>query len=178
MIFSFKLHQVQRINVWVDEFPDTRLDGALTAQRKRNASKILSSRAISVEWYIPRGARVIYGLLGFEFSPNHSSTHTISIHEASKRTQYDSIIAPTRIVSPVVGIPVEYNEGIMNAISQYYSTMGEDVPMGELNVKYGAFCPVCSNQWIFERATKFLLTALDNDTELDRTEILNILSSL
>lgn len=178
MIHSIKVDALQKVKIWIDEPFRSLLNGPLLHGVEMEATNSIAEKSIIVEWFSPRGARVIYGLLGADFKPGENGILSISFAVPETTKTYSSTIVPSNIVSPETNIPTEIINEVIEEVSLFYSTRTVDVPKGILAFKHAAFCPVSSNKWIFRKITKLLLLILSSRSESSESKIIELISLL
>ena len=162
MIHPIKIDALQKIKVWIDEPFEVPLEGPLIKGVHLEAANPIAAKSIIVEWYIPQGARVIYGLLGAEFKPGESGSFSTFFTMPKTTNAYQSTIASPNIVSPETNIPAEIMDKVFEEVSLFYLPKTIHAPEGAMTFKYAAYCPVSSNTWIFRRIVKLLLLILND----------------
>ncbi|WP_156970744.1 hypothetical protein [Andreprevotia chitinilytica] len=120
-----------------------------------HSAPILGGRVVVAEVYMPKGPRVVYGLLGCQFVPNLTGQLTvwISLGDSDLRAYAD---ARCNGVEPIhLGIPVEFLDAIVSGVDAALK-LGDAIS-GELTFCFGAFGVSSSNSSVFQSLANFLL---------------------
>lgn len=133
-------------------------------------------RAIILELFLPRGGRIIYGMLGVNYKSISDKILSIKIPETNNDIKVfdDSLIAP--VEQAYIGLPIEYGKAIYLELIQFHK-MKRLLLTGELDFCYAAHSEVSSNSWIFQKLTYILIKLLLYDKNIiDRQILIELLN--
>lgn len=120
----------------------------------------LHPRRATVEFYIPVGARCLYGALGAEFLP--SGSHQLELQVMRLRQGETGTKLPWALASKVdevwAGLPLEYADAILDSAQLVPEIMV--LGSGTLTFDRAAYGVVSSNANIFKRLTASVIRLL------------------
>lgn len=179
MMQEFDLGVGRRCKVWIGELPPISFVAGRIVTRELDyvaKSKTASFKA-ATEIVIPRGARMLYGALGVEFTPSTTTSNLtieVNVCDASGSRFAQSLIA--NIDEVFIGLPSEYVEAVLSGVetSQKQNLV---LSPGTLRFAYAAHGAVSSNAPIFRQLALWLTAtkgelALAFNEELLRKELL------
>jgi hypothetical protein len=158
MMREFDLGIGRRCKVWIGELPPISFVAGKTVSRELDyvaKSKTASFKA-ATEIVIPRGARMLYGALGVEFTPSTSApglTIEVNVSDASRNRFVQSLIANLDEVS--IGLPSEYVDAVLAGVEGGQKQEPTLSP-GTLRFAYAAHGAASSNAPIFRQLALWL----------------------
>jgi hypothetical protein len=120
MMFEIGLPYHRQARVWIDDTPPASFEADETIERVHPAGEagFLPTRRVAVELFIPKGARVLYGLLGAEFRPSQSGELYVLVNALSSGGPLldDPLLAP--LLDEVrIGLPPSYVEAVLEGVT-------------------------------------------------------------
>lgn len=177
-MITFNLDHYKKVRIWFEDMPILKMSGYGTERIKNYECKKTDffdchNKELIVEAFLPRGARVIYGLLGIKYEC-HPSTEKIIARiitgsKSKKEVFINSLLEP--IEHAYVGIAEEYLDYIENGIDHIYKE-GKLCLNGQVDFCYASHGIVSSNGWIFEKLSYLLLSLLQIDKNQITSELL------
>jgi hypothetical protein len=162
-MIEVRLGSLGRARLWdgpeVPAFAGTRV-----ATRVLSAGAAVSrpSRSLAVEVVIPRGAVVVYGMLGAAFASDGMSALEMTVMAGAGAEFSDSLaIAPE---TALLGVPEQYAEGIVSGFLRGAEKVGR-LPGGSLVFDRGAHGQVGSNPNVFTSLAACVTRLLMGDEE-------------
>ena len=129
-----------------------------------------------LEVMIPRGAHVMYGLLGVCYLPDNNEKKIKLFFSKSKSTE--SVYSKSLIdmfEKAKVGLPDEYVEAAINGVNRANNLNAEALLRGNYEFSYAAFGDVSSNKKIFEKLSFSLAFLVTKDFKEISTDLVNSL---
>jgi hypothetical protein len=170
-MIEVKLGFLRRARIWLNDLPNFSFEVARISQRAINVTNAIRpfSQSLMLELYIPAGPRVLYGLLGLQFSQEELSDQLI-IKIADSSTMLEGQLSSTQTSLQVscllaantdhlcIGLPEEFVNAIMEeAIA---SAKLHKLGTGILYFGQAAYGLVGSSPYMFRKLTEALVSLL------------------
>jgi hypothetical protein len=152
MMIELNLSFHRKARVWLDELPDASFaaDSVLEELLQPAKESIPSSRQAAVEIQAPKGAVIIYGLLGAEFTPTSSGVLRIKVAfgRAENNSYYSPLIPKSE--KTTAGLEKDFASDVLRSAVGEISRTGQ-VFSGDLTFGCAAQGAVGSNRIIFRQ---------------------------
>lgn len=147
-MFELDLPLHRQARAWVDNTPPASFEADETFAHISPAGKpgFPEVRRVAVELLIPKGARVLYGLLGAEYRPSESGELHVLINSLSAGPPLEDPLLSPALDEVQIGLPAAYMDSVIEGVM--LANEG-DLPAGMLKFQYAAHGIVSSCQAIF-----------------------------
>ena len=149
----YNLNGVNEIRIWLNSCDELMLEkNNINKLYEFNSPKnqIHENHTIIAELFLPRGARVVYGVLGANYKFEASRKLSLTTHQTlnDKKIFKDSLLDPIEEV--YVGLPEEYEDGIYSGVKRVCDE-NKLLLTGNLDFCYAAHAEVSSSSWVFQK---------------------------
>lgn len=154
-MISLLLSHNRKARIWISDLPEGVLvEPSSHVERRFSSNKrLVDSRKIAIELFIPRGARFDYGLIGGEFITNESNEFVTTVcHSIEARVLADSLVDVLDEVK--VGLPLDYADAVLEGIVS--ESAHAALPTGHLLVCCAAYGRFGSSVFFFRLLGKIL----------------------
>ena len=119
-MFEIDLPRHRKARVWVDNIPPASFEADETFEQISPAGELvfLETRRVAVELLIPKGARILYGLLGAEFRPSESGElHVLIKTLSSTGPPLENSLLPLSLDNVRIGLPTAYVQAVIEGVT-------------------------------------------------------------
>ena len=154
----YELNGLNKIRIWDKPCNELRLE----KNQKRNLYEFdykeeiaKKNRTIIAELFLPRGARVVYGILGADYEYEERKKISLITYETTddKKIFQDSMLC--RIENAYIGLTDEYAEGVYTGAKLAYDE-NKILLNGKLDFCYSAHAEASSSAWVFQKLAYLL----------------------
>lgn len=158
-MFEIGLPFHRQARVWIDDLPPASFDADEVYEQIILSGKPIFSetRRVAIELLVPKGARVLYGLLGAEFQPSESGDLRVVIEAlSSDGSPFENALLPSLLDEVQIGLPRLYVPGVFEGVTRVNEW---SLPPGRLHFQAAAYGVVSSCEAIF-RVLSFTVVRL------------------
>ncbi len=158
-MITLDLQGLNKARIWFE--PNSKL---LIEKHSKNAfykfesshSNECQDRTIILELFLPRGARIIYGVLGINYKYMADKLLTIKVPATNNDLKMfdDSLIAPLEKAN--IGLPLDYGKEIFLELARLHK-VNKLLLTGEIDFCYAVHSEASSSSWIFQKLTYILI---------------------
>lgn len=152
----YELDHYKKARIWFEPNKDLFFEGEQIHSYEfiSNPSKLKHNKTVIFELFLPRGGRIIHGILGMDFIYNERNKILIKIPIKNKTQKVVSSLLKYENV--YLGLPDEYLNAVKRGIERAYREK-KLLLTGELNFCYAAYGDVSSCEWVFDKLTYSLI---------------------
>ena len=112
-----------KARIWIQEKPDLLypVDEIITQLLETGLSQKSETRQVALEILIPVGARVCYGFLGANFTPNNSGELSLEVRTATENEAIFRESLAHKLDTVRVGLPHEYSQSVIAGVKESFS---------------------------------------------------------
>ena len=174
---QIQLPKFQVARVWINALPLVAVSGnsSLTKSIENGEATSYIVNSAAIEWLVPLGPRIAYGLLGGRFIPSEQAPLVLDVvTSTSDAGQYSETLASKVSEDARIGLPMEYGKVVFNAAADALSRSRHPLS-GQIIIDHAVHGLVGSSPVMFERLASALIQIIGSDVAPERSTIERIL---
>lgn len=155
---KIEIGSVGHANVYATELQEARFDPEekINFSLPAKISDFNEKRCRTIEIFVPKGGRAIYGMLGGCFEPDIGSKIDIKINVLNKvLVPYNKSLA-AKVDDVHVGLPRDFANAVEKALRALVESDEPQLNSGKLTISVSAHGAVGSSEFVYEKLTLLL----------------------